>query len=129
MPDSECCKYRTLHLAREQDTEPAARLLHALPGVTAHILGLPRQLLIGYALSEHSLAEVVQQLQQADIALDQHPWLRWRLVLQLYSEAVQLHNLAEPVCSYRHREVFSRLYQHHPHGDHDGTPEEWRLYR
>jgi hypothetical protein len=129
MPDSECCKCRTLHLARAQDCEPAARLLHSLPGFTALALSTERRLRINYALPEHTLAEALQRLQLAGIALDRHPWSRWSLALQTYGESVQLHNLAAPISSDRKREVFSTLYQHHPHGDHDGTPEEWRLYR
>ncbi|MCW3481102.1 hypothetical protein OL229_16285 [Neisseriaceae bacterium JH1-16] len=129
MPDSECCKSRTLHLARAQDTEPAARLFHPLPGFTVLALPSHRRLLISYTLPEHTLAEALQRLQLAGIALDPHPWSRWHLVLQTYSESVQLHNLAAPVSSDRRREAFSTLYQRHTHGDHDDTPEEWRQYR
>ncbi|MBI3146628.1 MAG: hypothetical protein HYZ18_15515 [Pseudogulbenkiania sp.] len=55
-------------------------------------------------------------------------WQRLRLSRLNYSEDVQLHNLQEPVPASPAQQVFSNVYQHHPHGDRDDTPEEWRSY-
>ncbi|MDN0077253.1 hypothetical protein QU481_20675 [Crenobacter sp. SG2303] len=129
MLDPERFKCRTLHLARAQDTEPAARLLHDEPGLTALALPPYRRLLVSYTLPEHTLTEVLQRLHSAGFELDRHSWSRWRLALIAYGEDVQLHNLTEPAAPDRSRAAFSTLYQHHQHGDRDETPEEWRLYR
>jgi len=129
MSDPERFKCRTLHLARAQDTEPAARLLHGEPGLTALALPPHRRLLVSYTLPEHTLTDVLLRLHAADFELDRRSWSRWRLALIAYSEDVQLHNLAEPATVDRSRMAFSALYQHHQHGDQDKTPEEWRLYR
>ena len=48
-----------------------------------------------------------------------------------YSEEVQYHNLNTPVYPTKSNQsdVFSKIYEEHPHGDHDETPKEFREYK
>ncbi|MEQ6291645.1 hypothetical protein ACFPAG_13620 [Vogesella sp. GCM10023246] len=129
MTPSELHKCRTLHLADAQQVERAALFLRQQFGL--QVLALPQQsrLVLHYQLPQHSLAQLLPALAAAGIPLAGSWWQRAHCRLIGYSEQVQLDNLDDTPGSARVREVFCQLYQQHPHGDHDDTPEELRLER
>lgn len=120
-------KCRTLKLADANQTACAARLLAEHCGIRTRADELGGQLTLLYALPQHSLVQLLAVLDQAGIRLAPHPIHRLQCHLACYCEQVQLDNLQCPPTATKGREAFSRLYQQHPHGDQDETPEELRL--
>ncbi|MFC3534059.1 hypothetical protein ACFOLG_17980 [Vogesella facilis] len=122
-------KCRTLHLADTQQVERAAVFLRQQFGL--QVLALPQlsRLVLHYELPQHSLAQLLPALAAAGFRLADSWWQRAYCRLIGYSEAVQLDNLECPDGAARTRELYCRLYQQHPHGDHDDTPDELRLER
>ncbi len=127
LPD--CRKCRTLHLADPQQVEGASLFLREHFGM--QVLPLPHlsRLILVYDLPHQQLGHILACLQQAGIQLADNWWLRMHQRLICYSEEVQLDNMGCHVCATKGREVYCQLYQQHPHGDHDDTPEELRLER
>jgi hypothetical protein len=48
-----------------------------------------------------------------------------------YVEETQLHNIGAPEKRLKRsaQEAYVQAWEHHPHGDHDETPPEWREYK
>ena len=46
-------------------------------------------------------------------------------------EDTQLHNMGAPEKRLKRssQEAYVHAWEHHPHGDHDDTPPEWREYK
>ncbi|WP_174875485.1 hypothetical protein [Vogesella oryzae] len=122
-------KCRTLHLADAGQVESAALFLRQQFGI--QVLALPHlsRLILVYDLPQLTLAQLLPALESAGITLAASWWQRAHCRLISYSEEVQLDNMGCKVCDTKSREVFCHIYQQHPHGDHDDTPEELRLER
>lgn len=128
MPHDELTKTRSIALAAGIDA--AAALLSALPGVAASPEADGHRLRLRYRLPEHTLTELLGQLEAAGFRPDDGLLQQARLTLAAYREDVQLHNLEAPPVETKPRDAYSVVYQHHPHGDEDDTtPEESRHYR
>ena len=97
-------------------------------GLTVEIMG-KNALAVSYCLPEHSLETLEDALVDQGFHLDNS--LLQKIVRSLvhYVEEVQCQNLSEPARMQKNMEIFVKVYDHHPHGDHDDTPEEWREYR
>ncbi|MGL6071593.1 hypothetical protein [Craterilacuibacter sp.] len=124
----ELYKCRTLILCDAAATLVAAA---CLKDAGAHVLALPpmRRLIISYTLPDTTLSALLQQLDAHHIRLDPGSLQHWHLKLLVFSEEVQLSNLSMPVPDTKGTQAFSQLYQQHPHGDCDDTPEELRHER
>lgn len=112
-----------------EQTQQAARLLSRLPGVTVTAHAAERRVHIAYSLPHWTLEELEQRLMQAGFHLDGSLLHRLRRALVHYTETVQMENLSHPEREYKTKEVYVHAWEHHPHGDHDDTPEELREYR
>lgn len=120
-------KCRTLRLANASQTRHAAHLLAEQCHIRTRADELNGQLTLLYALPQQSLVQLLAILEQAGIHLAPHPIHRLQCHLACYCEQVQLDNLQCPPTATKGREAFSLVYQQHPHGDQDDTPEELRL--
>lgn len=127
MPSTDHFKCRTLKLAKPEQTHRAANLLAEAFGIRTRADAQSGHLTLLYTLPQHSLLQLVHHLEQAGIALARHPIHRLQCQLACYCEQVQLDNLQCPPQATKGREAFSQIYQQHPHGDRDDTPEELRL--
>ena len=127
MHTSDHFKCRTLRLANPAHTHRAAALLADTFGIRTRASPQDGQLTLLYTLPQHSLLQMVHHLEQAGIPLARHPIHRLQCQLACYCEQVQLDNLQCPPHATKGREAFSHIYQQHPHGDRDDTPEELRL--
>ena len=121
-------KCRTLALADARAVELAAALLSA-GGYACLALPAMHRLVVSYALPEHTLERAVALVAPHGLLPPAGSLQAWHLKLILFAEGVQLSNLDTPVPDTKGRQAFSRIYQHHPHGDHDDTPEELRRER
>lgn len=106
----------------------AVRYLGRLPGVIAQAHPEQRSISVTYQITEHTLQELENCLTEAGFHLDGSILQRIKRALAHYSEEVQRDNLDIPEHNVKTRDVYVRVWEHHPHGDHDETPEELRRY-
>ena len=102
--------------------------LTEMGGIAVEILR-PTVLSVCYELPEHRLETIEAALEDQGFHLDNSLMQKIMRALVHYVEEVQCQNLCEPDRMQKNMEIFVKVYEHHPHGDHDETPEEWREYR
>lgn len=107
----------------------AALLLDGLPHLTVLEETDDRTLLVRYEIPNYTLERVEKALRAEGFHLDNSLLSKIRRALFYYSESIQCENLKPPPRDRLSKQIFAQVYEHHPHGDHDDTPEEWRSYR
>ena len=90
-----------------------------------------RALAVSYDLSVHTLRELDEHLIDRGYHLDNALMSKLTRALVYYVEDTQLHNMAAPEKRLKRsaQEAYVHAWEHHPHGDHDDTPPEWREYK
>jgi hypothetical protein len=86
-------------------------------------------ILVTYNVGHVTLQDLENALSAQSFHLENSLLHKIVRALVYYSEQVQRENLDEPERVSRSQQIFVQAYQHHPHGDHDETPVEWREYR
>lgn len=104
-------------------------LLVGVDGMEVQQFGKKRGIQVTYSLADYSLENLENALASQGFHLDNSLFHKIRRALVYYSERVQLENLRAPEHLLKSRKIFAEIYEHHPHGDHDDTPMEWREYR
>ncbi len=86
---------------------------------------------VSYALTEHTLQELESHLEDKGYHLDNTLMSKLTRALIHYVEETQLHNLGAPEKRLKRssQEAYVQAWDHHPHGDRDETPPEWREYK
>ena len=86
---------------------------------------------VSYELHHHTLQELEEHLEDKGYHLDNTLMSKLTRALIHYVEDTQLHNLGAPEKRLKRspEEAYVRAWEHHPHGDHDDTPPEWREYK
>lgn len=118
-------------------TEPAGQadrafaLLQGLEGLQLERGSQPNSLCVSYSLVDYSLEGLERALMQEGFCFADGLLQRISKTLVHYSEDVQYHNLNVPERTTKQpeREIFVKIYQQRPHGDHDDTPLDLRLYK
>ena len=113
-----------VHQAKE-----AALLLDGLPHLDVISTVGDTGLLVRYDLRHYSLQKVETALTLEGFHLDNSLLAKIKRAWIHYIEATQAQYLGQPDQRERGRRIYAEDYQHHPHGDHDDTPPEWRGYR
>lgn len=90
-----------------------------------------RSLGVAYELSQHTLRELDEHLIDKGYHLDNTLLTKLTRALIYYVEDTQLHNMGAPEKRLKRSasEAYVNAWEHHPHGDHDDTPPEWREYK
>ena len=110
--------------------EQAALALRALRGLAVRPGTRPRSLLVSYSILDYSLELIEQALTDAGFHLDNALYVKLVRCLVYYVESTQRHNLSSPErLIKKSNEVYVKVYDQHPHGDHDETPQELREYK
>jgi len=88
----------------------------------------PNCLRIRYSVEHYSLEGLEKALIKEGFCFQYSLFGQFRKTLVYYCEDVQYHNLKtpEPRTKNNSQEVFVKAYGHHPHGDHDDTPQDQR---
>ncbi len=86
-------------------------------------------ILVNYNLFDHTLQSIEDLLAAQNLHPDHSFLHKIKRALSEYSEQIQRENLKVPERQQKARQIYSQAYEHHPHGDHDDTPEEWREYK
>lgn len=86
---------------------------------------------VAYELTQHTLEELEDQLVDKGYHLDNTLMSKLMRALVHYVEETQLHNLGAPEKRLKRtsQQAYVQAWEHHPHGDHDDTPPEWREYK
>ena len=110
--------------------EQASLALRALSGLTVRPGSKPRSLLVSYSILDYSLESIERALTDAGFHLDNALYVKLVRSLVYYVESTQRHNLSSPERLIKQsNEVYVKVYDQHPHGDHDDTPQELREYK
>lgn len=111
--------------------ERAYVLLNGLEKLQVEKLAEPSRLRISYSLHDYSLEGLEAALKKAGFCFKENLLNKLSKQLIYYCEDVQHHNLNTPVqlTKSSNPAVFAKLYENHPHGDHDDTPKELREYK
>ena len=90
-----------------------------------------RALGVTYDLQQHTLKELDEHLIDKGYHLDNTLMTKLTRALIYYVEETQLHNMTAPEKRLKRsaQEAYVHAWEHHPHGDHDDTPPEWREYK
>lgn len=86
-------------------------------------------LVVSYNLLDYTLQGLENALIAQRFHLENSLLQKLRRALVYYCEEVQRANLKAPERQQKARRIFVQAYEHHLHGDHDDTPEEWREYK
>ncbi len=86
---------------------------------------------VAYDLRQHTLRELDEHLVDKGYHLDNTLMTKLTRALIYYVEDTQLHNIDAPekLIKPSAQEAYVKAWEHHPHGDHDDTPPEWREYK
>jgi len=86
---------------------------------------------VTYELQQHTLQELEDHLEDKGYHLDNTLMSKLTRALIHYVEDTQLHNMSAPERRTKRsaQEAYVQAWEHHPHGDHDDTPPEWREYK
>lgn len=125
--------YQDLYFAEEPEgqLEKAFALLSGLDRMQAEKTEEPNRLRISYSLRDYSLEGLEGALKQAGFCFKESLLNKISRRLVYYCEDVQYHNLSTPehLTKAQTHVVFAKVYENHPHGDHDDTPEDLREYK
>lgn len=86
-------------------------------------------LVVQYKVTHYTLQGLEKALEAQGFHLDNSLLQKVRRALIYFCENVQRENLAINAPDVKSQQVFARVYELHPHGDKDETPEEWREYK
>lgn len=107
----------------------AQALLHGLDGIEASMGAADNVLIVQYNLMHYTLDGLESALIAQGFHLDNSLMQKLRRALVHFCETVQRENVAINAPETKSQKVFARVYDQHPHGDKDETPEEWRAYK
>lgn len=110
--------------------EQAARSLRQLKGLHVAPGDHALTLVVSYSVLDYSLELIEDALRGAGFRLDDRLPRRLARTFVYFCEETQRHNLESPErLLKKSNEVYVTVYDHHPHGDHDDTPDELREYK
>ena len=111
--------------------ERAQALLGGLANLQIEKGPEPNSLRISYSLRDYSLEGLEAALKKTGFCFKESLLNKLGKQLIYYCEEVQYHNLSTPehLTKGNTPEIFAKLYENHPHGDHDDTPKELREYK
>ena len=108
----------------------ARELLDGLDSIQASLKeDCPRTLVVQYKVTHYTMQGLERALEAQGFHLDNSLLQKIRRALIYFCENVQRENMAINAPDVKSQQVFARVYELHPHGDKDETPEEWREYK
>ena len=113
-----------------EHVDEARKLLAGLDGMEIDDGLAPYSLSIWYEISEYSLEGLEAALVRQGFHLDQSLYSKMMRTVVYFCEETQMRNMRVPErLIKKSHEVYSKAWEHHPHGDHDETPPELRQER
>lgn len=129
----ELLRHQDLYFADEPagQLERAYALLSGLDKLKTEKTSDANRLRIHYSVRDYSLAGLEGALKKAGFCFKETLLNKIARTLIYYCEDVQQHNLSTPehLTKQQNPTLFAKVYDKHPHGDHDDTPIELRDYK
>ncbi|MBU1236870.1 MAG: hypothetical protein KJ634_12750 [Gammaproteobacteria bacterium] len=132
LPQTGTRKHREIRFAKlpPGQVERAKGLLERLDGLDVAAGALPNSVAVWYEIEDHTFEQLEEALRQEGFHLECSLYAKLIRALVYYSEDTQLRNMHGPQrLLKKSHEVYSKAWEHHPHGDHDDTPPELRVDR
>jgi hypothetical protein len=132
LPQTGTRKHREIRFAKlpPGQVERAWALMERLDGLQLATGSVPNGIAIWYEVEDHTLEEIEGALRHEGFHLECSLYNKLIRALVYYSEDTQLRNMRGPQrLIKKSHEVYSKAWDHHPHGDHDDTPPELRVDR
>ncbi len=129
---SETFKVRELYFHRTPpgQVDDAYRLLEGIVGLEVARSARPDCLIIRYEVTEYTLEGLENALIAQGFHLSSTLLIKLKRAMIYYCESVQRCNTAIlPRQTKQTNSIYIKAWEHHPHGDSDATPKEWREYR
>jgi hypothetical protein len=105
----------------------AFALLDELPGLEVAPGTLPNGISVWYEVTEHSMEALEKMLLERGFHLENTLYCKLIRALVYFTEETQLRNMGQPErLIKKSHDIYSKAWEHHPHGDHDDTPPELR---
>ncbi|CAG1003332.1 hypothetical protein RHDC4_03373 [Rhodocyclaceae bacterium] len=128
-PQSGTRKHREIRFnkLRLWQVEQARALLESLENLEDAPGVLPNSLSDWYEVSDYTMEDLETALINQGFHLENTLYCKIIRALVYFSEDTQLRNMSQPErLIKKSHEVYSKAWEHHPHGDHDDTPPELR---
>ncbi|HEX8962858.1 MAG TPA: hypothetical protein VF801_07625 [Rhodocyclaceae bacterium] len=132
VPQSGTRKHRELRFnkLRPWQVEQAKTLLSALDGLEVAPGMLPNSLSVWYEVTDYTMEGLESALIERGFHLENTLYCKMIRALVYFCEETQLRNMRQPErLLKKSNEIYSKAWEHHPHGDHDDTPVELRQDR
>lgn len=128
-PQSGTRKHREIRFnkLRLWQVEQARALLESLENLEVAPGVLPNSLSVWYEVTDYTMEGLETALINQGFHLENTLYCKIIRALVYFSEDTQLRNMSQPErLIKKSHEVYSKAWEHHPHGDHDDTPPELR---
>jgi hypothetical protein len=132
VPQSGTRKHRELRFnkLRPWQVEQARTLLASLERLDVVPGLLPNSLSVWYDVSDYTMEGLENALIERGFHLENTLYCKMIRALVYFCEDTQLRNMHQPErLIKKSNEIYSKAWDHHPHGDHDDTPVELRQDR
>ncbi len=131
-PQSGTRKHREIRFnkLRSWQVEQARVLLESWGNIEVAPGLLPNSLSVWYEVTDHTMESLEQALIAQGFHLENTLYCKMIRALVNFCEETQLRNMRQPErLIKKSNEIYSKAWEHHPHGDHDDTPPELRQDR
>jgi hypothetical protein len=125
-------KHREIHFfkLKPDQVDEAIALFSTLPGLEVAPGTQPNSVSVWYDIADHSMEGLENLLIDRGFHLETTLYHKLVRALVYFSEETQRRNLGQPErLIKKSHDVYSKAWEHHPHGDHDDTPPELREYK
>jgi len=109
--------------------EAALALLDGMQSMSVEAGHYSCSIVVHYDVCDCTLEKLESALLAQGFHLDNSLLQKLRRALIYFCERNQRDNLSVPPPQQKFAKPFVAAFQHHPHGDQDDTPEEWRSYK
>lgn len=109
----------------------AYELLASLPKLEVAPGTQPNGIAVWYEITDHCMEALETMLIDRGFHLENTLYCKLVRALVYFTEETQRRNLGQParLLKKSHDDVYSKAWEHHPHGDRDETPPELREYK
>ncbi len=122
-------KHREIRLNKLKHDQllEAYALLATLPKLEVASGTRPNGISVWYEIADYSMETLEKLLEDKGFHLENTLYCKLIRALVYFTEETQRRNLGQPErLLKKSHEVYSKAWEHHPHGDHDDTPQDLR---
>lgn len=122
-------KHREIRFCKlkQNQVDEAFVLLSALPKLEVAPGTLPNGISVWYEIADHCMEGLEKLLIDRGFHLENTLYCKLIRALVYFTEETQRRNMSQPErLIKKSHDVYSKAWEHHPHGDHDDTPPDLR---